>query len=151
MLSKKNKDGKSREKDHSTECHYRIVSPAFQYKMSHQRVGKCIIINNKNFDEKTGKLSWISAFRKTAVDGGMKSLYKCWYVCHSILMNVSLMNSHFKLSKHTSSFNDQHRTHNFLRIFVKNMPISKKRCLQRVIWNDVKEEPRSFNGYFFKE
>lgn len=22
--------------------------------MSHQRVGKCIIINNKNFDEKTG-------------------------------------------------------------------------------------------------
>ncbi|CAG12602.1 unnamed protein product, partial [Tetraodon nigroviridis] len=29
--------------------------PTFQYRMSHQRVGKCIIINNKNFDEKTGR------------------------------------------------------------------------------------------------
>lgn len=53
-LSKKNKDGQTREQDYSSESHYRIVSPTFQYKMSHQRVGKCIIINNKNFDEKTG-------------------------------------------------------------------------------------------------
>lgn len=52
--SKKNKDGQTREQDYSSESHYRIVSPTFQYKMSHQRVGKCIIINNKNFDEKTG-------------------------------------------------------------------------------------------------
>lgn len=53
-VSKKNKDGQTREQDYSSESHYRIVSPTFQYKMSHQRVGKCIIINNKNFDEKTG-------------------------------------------------------------------------------------------------
>lgn len=53
-ISKKNKDGQTREQDYSSESHYRIVSPTFQYKMSHQRVGKCIIINNKNFDEKTG-------------------------------------------------------------------------------------------------
>lgn len=55
FVSKKNKDGQTREQDYSSESHYRIVSPTFQYKMSHQRVGKCIIINNKNFDEKTGK------------------------------------------------------------------------------------------------
>ncbi len=54
FISKKNKDGQTREQDYSSESHYRIVSPTFQYKMSHQRVGKCIIINNKNFDEKTG-------------------------------------------------------------------------------------------------
>lgn len=53
-VSKKNKDGHTREQDYSSESHYRIVSPTFQYKMSHKRVGKCIIINNKNFDEKTG-------------------------------------------------------------------------------------------------
>lgn len=54
VFSKKNKDGQTREQEHSSESHYRIVSPTFQYKMSHGRVGKCIIINNKNFDEKTG-------------------------------------------------------------------------------------------------
>ncbi|KAM4623552.1 caspase-7 isoform 2-T2 [Polymixia lowei] len=52
---KKNNDGQTREQDYSSESHYRIVSPTFQYKMSHQRVGKCIIINNKNFDEKTDR------------------------------------------------------------------------------------------------
>lgn len=55
-FSKKNKDGKTREQDYSSESHYRFVSPTFQYKMSHKQVGKCIIINNKNFDEKTGKI-----------------------------------------------------------------------------------------------
>lgn len=44
-----------REQDYCSESHYRIVLPTFQYRMSHQRVGKCIIINNKNFDEKTGR------------------------------------------------------------------------------------------------
>lgn len=60
-VSKKNKDGQTREQDYSSESHYRIVSPTFQYKMSHQRVGKCIIINNKNFDEKTGRASMYPA------------------------------------------------------------------------------------------
>ncbi|XP_016360258.1 caspase-7 isoform X1 [Sinocyclocheilus anshuiensis] len=54
LFGSKKKDGKLQEKEQSSESHYRIVSPTFQYKMSHQRVGKCIIINNKNFDEKTG-------------------------------------------------------------------------------------------------
>lgn len=59
-LSKNNKDGQTREQDYSSESHCRIISPTFQYKMSHQRVGKCIIINNKNFDEKTGTANLIS-------------------------------------------------------------------------------------------
>lgn len=55
FASKKKNDGQMREQDYCSESHYRIVSPTFQYRMSHQRVGKCIIINNKNFDEKTGR------------------------------------------------------------------------------------------------
>lgn len=54
-FSKKNKDGQMQEQKNSFESHYRIVSPTFQYKMSHRQVGKCIIINNKNFDARTGK------------------------------------------------------------------------------------------------
>uniref|UniRef100_A0A673X8L0 Caspase 7, apoptosis-related cysteine peptidase n=1 Tax=Salmo trutta TaxID=8032 RepID=A0A673X8L0_SALTR len=69
---KKNKDGKTREQDYSSESHYRIVSPTFQYKMSHQRVGKCIIINNKNFDEKTG----MNVRNGTDRDAG--ELFKCF-------------------------------------------------------------------------
>ncbi|KAK1793998.1 hypothetical protein P4O66_010910 [Electrophorus voltai] len=42
------------EKDSDPEIHYRITSPKFQYEMNHNHVGKCIIINNKNFDERTG-------------------------------------------------------------------------------------------------
>ncbi|XP_062859127.1 caspase-7 isoform X2 [Trichomycterus rosablanca] len=52
--SKKNKDETSQKKDHSSERQYRAISPTFQYKMNYQRVGKCIIINNKNFDIRTG-------------------------------------------------------------------------------------------------
>ncbi|KAL2302792.1 hypothetical protein Nmel_010242 [Mimus melanotis] len=32
----------------------RIVKPEFQYNMNYEKVGKCIIINNKNFEDKTG-------------------------------------------------------------------------------------------------
>ncbi|TRY60340.1 hypothetical protein DNTS_013674 [Danionella cerebrum] len=67
----KKKDGKLEEKG-EPESHYRIVSPTFQYKMSHQRVGKCIIINNKNFDEKTG----MNVRNGTDRDAG--ELFKCF-------------------------------------------------------------------------
>ncbi|KAM8924369.1 caspase-7 [Pelodytes ibericus] len=33
---------------------FRIVAPSFQYKMNYGRLGRCIIINNKNFEAKTG-------------------------------------------------------------------------------------------------
>ncbi|KAM9327112.1 caspase-7 isoform 2-T2 [Gastrophryne carolinensis] len=32
----------------------RIVAPEFEYKMSYKKLGKCIIINNKNFERNTG-------------------------------------------------------------------------------------------------
>ncbi|KAM8876462.1 caspase-7 isoform 2-T2 [Synchiropus picturatus] len=51
--SRTNRDGHMQEQDNSSESHYRIVSPTFRYKMTPQHVGMCIIINNKNFDEKT--------------------------------------------------------------------------------------------------
>ncbi|KAI2658378.1 Caspase-7 [Labeo rohita] len=68
----KKKDGKLQEKEQPSESHYRIVSPTFQYKMSHRRVGKCIIINNKNFDDKTG----MNVRNGTDRDAG--ELYKCF-------------------------------------------------------------------------
>ncbi|XP_012710613.2 caspase-7 isoform X1 [Fundulus heteroclitus] len=68
----KKKDGQTRDQDYSSESHYRIVSPTFQYKMSHQKVGKCIIINNKNFDENTG----MNVRNGTDRDAG--ELFKCF-------------------------------------------------------------------------
>ncbi|TNN67706.1 Caspase-7 [Liparis tanakae] len=83
LFRKKNKDGQTREQDYSSESHYRIVSPSFQYKMSHQRVGKCIIINNKNFDEKTG----MNVRNGTDRDAG--ELFKCF---KSLGFDVSIYN-----------------------------------------------------------
>ncbi|KAG1954938.1 caspase-7 [Pimephales promelas] len=70
ILFGKKKDGKLQ----STESHFRIVSPTFQYKMSHQSrsIGKCIIINNKNFDDKTG----MNVRNGTDRDAG--ELFKCF-------------------------------------------------------------------------
>ncbi|XP_023197286.1 caspase-7 isoform X1 [Xiphophorus maculatus] len=70
--SKKNKDGQTREQDYSSKSHSRIVFPTFQYKMSYRRVGKCIIINNKNFDENTG----MNVRNGTDRDAG--ELFKCF-------------------------------------------------------------------------
>lgn len=73
LFGGKKKDGKFQNKEQSAESHYRIVSPpAFQYKMSHRRVGKCIIINNKNFDERTG----MNVRNGTDRDAG--ELHKCF-------------------------------------------------------------------------
>ncbi|XP_076855421.1 caspase-7 isoform X2 [Brachyhypopomus gauderio] len=52
--SKKPQNVGKEEKHGDPEIHYRITSPAFQYKMNHKQVGKCVIVNNKNFDERTG-------------------------------------------------------------------------------------------------
>ncbi|PWA21617.1 hypothetical protein CCH79_00003038 [Gambusia affinis] len=72
LFGKKNKDGQTREQDYSSESHSRIVFPTFQYKMSYRRVGKCIIINNKNFDENTG----MNVRNGTDRDAG--ELFKCF-------------------------------------------------------------------------
>lgn len=72
LFGSKKKDGKLEEKVQSSESHYRIVSPSFQYKMSHRRIGKCIIINNKNFEERTG----MNVRNGTDRDAG--ELFKCF-------------------------------------------------------------------------
>ncbi|KAG7282337.1 hypothetical protein CRUP_002725 [Coryphaenoides rupestris] len=70
--SKKKKDGQTQDQQYCSESHYRIISPTFSYKMSQQQVGKCIIINNKNFDEKTG----MNVRNGTDRDAG--ELFKCF-------------------------------------------------------------------------
>ncbi|KAF5896512.1 caspase-7 [Clarias magur] len=70
--SKKNKDEKLQEKESSFEQHYRITSPTFQYNMNHQQVGKCVIINNKNFNQQTG----MNVCTGTDRDAG--ELFKCF-------------------------------------------------------------------------
>ncbi|TSK14754.1 Caspase-7 [Bagarius yarrelli] len=70
--SKKNKDEKLPENQVSSEHRYRITSPTFQYKMNHKPVGKCIIINNKNFNYNTG----MNVRNGTDRDAG--ELFKCF-------------------------------------------------------------------------
>ncbi|KAM4636800.1 caspase-7 isoform 2-T2 [Discoglossus pictus] len=55
IFSRKKKNEQEKpEKSPDNSHNFRVVTPAFQYKMNYGKVGKCIIINNKNFDEKTG-------------------------------------------------------------------------------------------------
>lgn len=52
---RKKKNGEEQPKS-SLSNQYRIVTPTFQYNMDYKKVGKCIIINNKNFEDKTGNV-----------------------------------------------------------------------------------------------
>ncbi|KAK3528862.1 hypothetical protein QTP70_011733 [Hemibagrus guttatus] len=70
--SKKNNYEKTSEKESSSEQRYRIVSPTYQYKMNYQQVGKCVIINNKNFNLDTG----MNVRNGTDRDAG--ELFKCF-------------------------------------------------------------------------
>uniref|UniRef100_A0A8D0BXR3 Caspase 7 n=1 Tax=Salvator merianae TaxID=96440 RepID=A0A8D0BXR3_SALMN len=49
--SRKKKDDEERQSDTSSTKRYRIVQPTYKYNMEFKKVGKCIIINNKNFVE----------------------------------------------------------------------------------------------------
>ncbi|KAM6106026.1 LOW QUALITY PROTEIN: caspase-7 [Pterocles gutturalis] len=51
LFGKKKKNGEELPKP-SLSNQYRIVTPTFQYNMDYKKVGKCIIINNKNFEDK---------------------------------------------------------------------------------------------------
>ncbi|XP_036625411.1 caspase-7 isoform X1 [Trichosurus vulpecula] len=50
LWKKKNASEKSNQ---SLQDHKRVVVPKFQYNMNYKKVGKCIIINNKHFDDRT--------------------------------------------------------------------------------------------------
>lgn len=58
---RKKKDGEEQPKS-SLSNQYRIVTPTFQYNMDYKKVGKCIIINNKNFEDKTGNVLALMIF-----------------------------------------------------------------------------------------
>ncbi|KAM4702747.1 caspase-7 [Rhinophrynus dorsalis] len=55
IFSRKKKSDSEHPDKAPDSCHHvRIIAPAFQYKMNYGKVGKCIIINNKNFRKETG-------------------------------------------------------------------------------------------------
>nr|AFN55259.1 caspase 7 [Cynops orientalis] len=54
FLHKKKKNGQEQHTDPSAQTQFRIVAQTYLYQMNYAKVGKCIIINNKNFHESTG-------------------------------------------------------------------------------------------------
>nr|XP_056705838.1 caspase-7 [Euleptes europaea] len=69
---KKNGDEQQSDPEASFGNHYRIVSPTFRYSMDYKKVGKCIIINNKNFEAYTGM------GRRNGTDKDAGDLQKCF-------------------------------------------------------------------------
>ncbi|XP_029466303.1 caspase-7 isoform X1 [Rhinatrema bivittatum] len=54
FFARKKKDGQEQPPEDSDNKQCRVICPEFQYKMNYKRLGKCVIINNKNFDAQTG-------------------------------------------------------------------------------------------------
>ncbi|XP_038678154.1 caspase-7 isoform X5 [Scyliorhinus canicula] len=82
VFNKKKKDEQGRDSEISN-CHTRIVAPTFLYNMNFKSVGKCIIINNKNFDDKTE----MNVRNGTDIDAG--NLFACFT---SLDFNVVVLN-----------------------------------------------------------
>ncbi|CAN2390894.1 Belongs to the peptidase C14A family, partial [Pristimantis euphronides] len=53
LFSRKKKNDTEKSEKTSRQ-NFRIVTPEFQYTMNYRKLGKCVIINNKNFHERTG-------------------------------------------------------------------------------------------------
>ncbi|XP_029466304.1 caspase-7 isoform X2 [Rhinatrema bivittatum] len=53
FFARKKKDGQEQPPEDSDNKQCRVICPEFQYKMNYKRLGKCVIINNKNFDAQT--------------------------------------------------------------------------------------------------
>ncbi|XP_069095426.1 caspase-7-like [Pleurodeles waltl] len=54
FLRKKKNNGQEQHTDSSDHTQFRIVAQTYMYQTNYAKVGKCIIINNKNFHERTG-------------------------------------------------------------------------------------------------
>ncbi|XP_066477900.1 caspase-7 isoform X2 [Tiliqua scincoides] len=54
IFGQKKKNGQEHQPETSDSSQYRIVTPTFRYRMDYKEIGKCIIINNKNFAHSTG-------------------------------------------------------------------------------------------------
>ncbi|XP_077205918.1 caspase-7 isoform X1 [Paroedura picta] len=74
IFGNKKKNGQEQHPDPkaSFSNHYRIVTPTFRYSMDYKKVGKCIIINNKNFADNTGM------GRRNGTDKDAGDLQKCF-------------------------------------------------------------------------
>ncbi|XP_048713805.2 caspase-7 isoform X3 [Caretta caretta] len=53
LFEKKKKNGQEQQPEAPVDNQCRIVNPTFKYNMDYKKVGKCIIINNKNFEDQT--------------------------------------------------------------------------------------------------
>ncbi|KAG6937435.1 caspase 7, partial [Chelydra serpentina] len=51
--NKKKKNGQEQQPEAPVSNQCRIIHPTFKYNMNYKKVGKCIIINNKNFEDQT--------------------------------------------------------------------------------------------------
>ncbi|KAA0725071.1 Caspase-7 [Triplophysa tibetana] len=132
LFGSKKKDGKSHEKGQSDESHYRIVSPTFQYKMSQRRMGKCIIINNKNFAKETG----MNVRNGTDRDAG--ELFKCFKSLgfDVIVYNDQTCKNMEQLLKQGSKFS---LSHNFLTFSVSEEDHSDSSCFACILLSHGEE------------
>ncbi|XP_075071757.1 caspase-7 [Mixophyes fleayi] len=78
FFKKKKNDSEKTERQN-----FRIVAPEFQYTMNYGRVGRCIIINNKNFAEQTGMCT------RNGTDKDAGDLFRCF---RSLGFDVSVSN-----------------------------------------------------------
>ncbi|XP_034988803.1 caspase-7 isoform X1 [Zootoca vivipara] len=83
LFSKKKKNGQEIEPETSFPSRNRIVASEFLYRMDYKKIGKCVIINNKNFKESTQ----MGIRNGTDKDAG--DLLKCF---RSIGFDVSIHN-----------------------------------------------------------
>ncbi|XP_037760319.1 caspase-7 isoform X2 [Chelonia mydas] len=72
LFEKKKKNGQEQQPEAPVDNQCRIVNPTFKYNMDYKKVGKCIIINNKNFEDQTGM------FTRNGTDKDAGELSKCF-------------------------------------------------------------------------
>nr|XP_005293940.1 caspase-7 isoform X3 [Chrysemys picta bellii]XP_042711209.1 caspase-7 isoform X3 [Chrysemys picta bellii] len=72
LFEKKKKNGLEQQPEVPVSNQCRIVNPTFKYNMDYKKVGKCIIINNKNFEDQTGM------GKRSGTDKDAGALFKCF-------------------------------------------------------------------------
>lgn len=82
---RKKKNGEEEQPKSSLSNQYRIVTPTFQYNMNYKKVGKCVIINNKNFEDKTGNILCPAWGRTTWPSEVLSNLSHFWF-CDSMTL-----------------------------------------------------------------
>ncbi|KAM7169555.1 caspase-7 isoform 1-T1 [Macrochelys suwanniensis] len=70
--NKKKKNGQEQQPEAPVSNQCRIIHPTFKYNMNYKKVGKCIIINNKNFEDQT------EMGTRSGTDKDAGALHKCF-------------------------------------------------------------------------